>query len=152
PLADARGTVTGTIHEAHGRSVDGAMIVLAAPGPLLTQGYDYLFWAQADAGGGFTIPAVRPGSYAVHVYATQGGIVDDPDHGELVNTLDGAAAPNAAGPLPCPPPYHAKQIFVIGTSDRRSGEFRFDPAAAPGIDNTAGRTGRMYGPDATHGV
>jgi rhamnogalacturonan endolyase len=152
PLAAARGTVSGTIREAHGRSVDGAMVVLAAPGQLLTQGYDYLFWSRADAGGSFTIPAVRPGSYAVHVYATQGEIVDDPDHGEIIKTIDVAAGGNDVGTLTWSPPYHANPIFAIGTSDRRSGEFRFDPASPPGIDNTAGRTGRMYGPDATHGV
>lgn len=152
PLTANRATVTGSVHEAHGRSVDGAMVVLAAPGPLLTQGYDYLFWSRADASGNFTIPAVRPGSYAVHVYATQGDIVDDPDHGEIVKTIDVAAGTNDAGALTWSPPYHPNQIVVIGVSDQRSGEFRFDPATPPGVDNTAGLTGRMYGPDAMHGV
>jgi rhamnogalacturonan endolyase len=43
-------------------------------------------------------------------------------------------------------------LWSIGSSDRKSGEFRFTPTAPAGIDNTAARTGRMYGPDATHGV
>jgi len=152
PLAADRGTVTGTVREAHGRSVEGAMVVLAGPGPLLTQGYDYLFWSRADAGGHFVVPAVRRGSYAVHVYATQGDIVDDPDHGEIVTTVDVVSGQNELGTLTWSPPYHANPIFAIGVSDRRSGEFRFDPTAPPGNDNTAGHTGRMYGPDAAHGV
>jgi rhamnogalacturonan endolyase len=38
PLAAERGTVTGTLVEAHGRPVDGAMVVLAQPGALLSAG------------------------------------------------------------------------------------------------------------------
>lgn len=152
PSSSARGTVSGRIAEAHGRSVAGAMVVLAGTGPLLTQGYDYLFWSQADASGAFTIPAVRAGSYAVHVYATNGTIVDDPGTGEIVKTITVGAGPNDAGTLTWSPPYHANVLWSIGSSDRKSGEFRFSPNAATGIDNTAARTGRMYGPDATHGV
>jgi rhamnogalacturonan endolyase len=152
PLSAQRGTVTGKLVEAHGQSVAGAMVVLAQPGALLTQGYDYLFWAQADASGQFTIPAVRPGSYSVHVYATQGTIIDDPSHGEVVSTATVTAGSNDLGTLTWSPPYHANLLWAIGTSDQRSGEFRFDPMAAAGADNTAYRTGRMYGPDPTHGV
>jgi rhamnogalacturonan endolyase len=147
-----RGTVTGTLADAHGQSVDGAMIVLAQSGPLLTQGYDYMFWSQADPAGAFTIPAVRPGKYSIHVYATKGTIVDDPSNGEIVGMATVAAGANALGTLMWAPPYHAHLLWAIGTSDQRSGEFRFSPGAPAGPDNTAARTGRMYGPDATHGV
>ena len=152
PLSAQRGTVTGTLTEAHGQSVAGAMVVLAQDGALLAQGYDYMFWGQADSNGQFTIRAVRPGSYSVHVYATQGTIVDDPTNGEIVSTATIAVGMNDLGTLTWSPPYHANLLWSIGTSDQTSGEFRFDSAVAPGIDNTAYRTGRMYGPDATHGV
>ncbi|MFI5306824.1 MAG: polysaccharide lyase family protein [Polyangiales bacterium] len=152
PLAADRGAVTGTIAEAHGRSVEGAMVVLAQPGALLTQGYDYMFWAQADANGHFTIPEVRPGSYAIHVYATQGTIVADPSSGEIAGNATVVAGMNDLGALTWSPPFHANLLWSIGSSDQRSGEFRFDPNGPASIDNTAARTGRMYGPDATHGV
>jgi rhamnogalacturonan endolyase len=152
PLTAQRGTVTGTIAEAHGQSVAGAQVVLADTGALLTQGYDYMFWSVADAGGNFTIPAVRPGTYSVHVYATQGTIVDDPTTGEIVGTVTVAAGANAVGTLTWSPPYHANLLWSIGTSDRLSGEFRFDPTVAAGVTNTASQTGRMYGPSATEGV
>jgi len=152
PLTAQRGTVRGKLVEAHGQSVDGAMVVLAQAGALLTQGYDYMFWAQADSSGNFTIPAVRPGNYSVHAYATQGTIVDDPATGEIVGTATIAAGASDLGTLTWSPRYHSNLLWSIGTSDQRSGEFRFDPNAPAGIDNTAGRTGRMYGPDATHGV
>jgi rhamnogalacturonan endolyase len=86
------------------------------------------------------------------VYATQGTLVDDPSNGELVGTATISAGTNALGPLTWSPPYHANLLWAIGASDQRSGEFRFSPNVAPGLDNTAARTGRMYGPDATHGV
>jgi rhamnogalacturonan endolyase len=152
PLSAQRGTVTGKIAEGHGRSVAGAQIVLAQTGELLTQGYDYMFWSVADASGNFTIPAVRPGTYSVHVYATQGTIVDDPTTGEVVGTVAVAAGANNVGTLMWSPPYHANLLWSIGTSDRRSGEFRFDPNSAPGPTNTAYQTGRMYGPSPTAGV
>ena len=50
------------------------------------------------------------------------------------------------------PPYRANLVWAIGTSDQRAGEFRFSPSLPAGGENIAGRTGRMYGPDATHGV
>jgi rhamnogalacturonan endolyase len=152
PLSEQRGTVTGTLTEAHGRSVEGAMVLLAQPGALLTQGYDYIFWAQADASGAFTIPAVRPGTYSIHVYATRGSIVDDPANGEIIGATTVAAGSNALGTLTWAPLYHPHLLWAIGDSDQRSGEFRFSPATPAGPDNTAARTGRMYGPDATHGV
>jgi rhamnogalacturonan endolyase len=152
PLSAQRGTVTGTIAEAHGRSVAGAQVVLASSGPLLTQGYDYMYWSVADAGGSFTVPAVRPGTYDVHVYATQGTIVDDPTTGEIAGTVTVAAGANNVGTLTWSPPYHANLLWSIGTSDRRSGEFRFDPTVAPSSANTAYETGRMYGPSPTQGV
>jgi rhamnogalacturonan endolyase len=152
PTTAQRGTVTGTVVEAHGRSVAGAQIVLAATGPLLTQGYDYMFWSVADASGKFTISAVRPGTYSVHVYATQGTIVDDPTTGEIVGMVNVAAGMNAVGTLNWSPPYHANVLWSIGASDRLAGEFRFDPTVAAAVTNTAHQTGRMYGPSATEGV
>jgi rhamnogalacturonan endolyase len=152
PLSADRGTVTGKLTEAHGQPVDGVMVVLAQDGALLSQGYDYMFWAQADTGGNFTIPEVRPGTYSVHAYATKGTVVDDPNNGEIVERATVHAGANDLGSLTWGPPFHPTLLWSIGESDRKSGEFRFDPNTAAGIDNTAGRTGRMYGPDATHGV
>ena len=152
PLTDARGTVTGTIAEAHGRSVAGALVTLAQTGALLTQGYDYMFWAQADPAGRFTIPAVRPGTYAVHVYATQGTLVDDPASGEIAGDVTVATGNSDVGTLTWSPPYHPNLLWAVGTSDRTSGEFRFDPNVPEGPANTARETGRMYGRSASSGV
>jgi rhamnogalacturonan endolyase len=146
PLAAQRGTVTGTIAEAHGRSVAGAVVTLAQTGTLIDQGYDYMFWTQADANGNFTIPEVRPNTYSVHVYATQGTIVDDATHGEIAGTVTVVPGNNDVGTLTWSPPYHANLLWSIGTSDQRSGEFRVFPNVAPGATNTAYQTGRMYAP------
>lgn len=146
PLSAQRGTVTGTIAEAHGQSVAGAMVTLAQAGALIDQGYDYMFWTQADDSGNFTIPAVRPNTYSVHVYATQGTIVDDATHGEVAGTVTVAAGENNVGTLTWSPPYHANLLWSIGNSDQRSGEFRVFPDVAAGPSNTAYETGRMYAP------
>jgi hypothetical protein len=86
------------------------------------------------------------------VYSTQGAIVDDPTHGEIVKQVKITGGANDLGMVTWSPPYHANLLWAIVDSDRQSGEFRFDPNAPAGIDNTASRTGRMYGPDAMHGV
>jgi rhamnogalacturonan endolyase len=79
-------------------------------------------------------------------------VVDDPNSGEVVGDATVQAGANDLGTLTWAPPFHSTLLWSIGASDRKSGEFRFDPNGAASIDNTAGRTGRMYGPDATHGV
>jgi len=153
PLSAARGTVSGAIAEAHGRPVGGAVVALAQGGPLLTQGYGYIFWTQADTNGQFSIPQVRPGTYSVHVYSTRGTIVDDPANGEIAGNVTVAAGMNDVGTLMWSPPYHANLLWSIGSSDRKSGEFRFFPAPiVAGPTNTAYQTGRMYGPTGTVGV
>jgi rhamnogalacturonan endolyase len=146
PLSTQRGTVSGHVVEAHGRSVAGATVTLAQSGALIDQGYDYMFWTQADADGNFRIPQVRPGTYSVHVQATQGTIVDDPNHGEIAGTVTVVPGPNDVGTLTWSPPYHANLMWSIGESDQRSGEFRVFPTVAPGPSNTAHQTGRMYAP------
>ncbi len=141
-----RGSVRGRIVEARGRSAAGAMVVLAEPGQLLDQGYGYIFWAQADADGAFHIRNVRPGSYALHVYATQGDIVDDPDNGEIVqSSVSVGEGDNELGTLTWSPPYHGATLWSIGVSDRTAGEFRVQ-------DASASQTGRMYGPATSSGV
>lgn len=146
PLTAQRGTVSGTIKEMHGRSVAGATVTLAQDGNLLDQGYDYMFWTQADANGNFTIPEVRPNTYSVHVQATQGTIVDDPTNGEIAGTVTVTPGANDVGTLTWSPPFHANLLWSIGNSDQRSGEFRVFPNVAPGPSNTAYETGRMYAP------
>jgi rhamnogalacturonan endolyase len=144
-----RGTVTGTLAGAHGESVAYAMVALAQAGALLTQGYDYMFWTQADANGHFSIPAVRPDTYSVHVYATQGTIVDDPDHGEIARTVSVKPGTNDVGTLMWSPPFHANLLWSIGESDQKSGEFRVFSTVAPDVSNTAYETGRTFGPGPT---
>jgi rhamnogalacturonan endolyase len=149
PTSFERGTVTGTLAGAHGESVAYAMVTLAGTGALLTQGYDYMFWTQADANGHFSIQAVRPDNYSVHVYATQGTIVDDPDHGEIASTVSVKPGTNDVGTLTWSPPFHANLLWSIGESDQKSGEFRVFPTVAPDVSNTAYETGRTFGPGPT---
>src|SRR5262249_20683431 len=99
-----------------------------------------------------SIPAVRPGAYALHVYATQGTIVDDPTTGEVAANVTVVPGANDLGTVTWSPPFHQSLLWSIGTSDQTSGEFRFDPGVAAGPNTVASHTGRTYGPSATAGV
>ncbi len=64
-----RGTVSGVLKLTDGESTAGAHVVLAAPGSDWTQQANgYEFWTTCAADGSFTIPKVRPGSYALYAY------------------------------------------------------------------------------------
>ncbi len=83
-----RGTVDGTISVTNGRSAANAIVALADPSELYVQTYGYIYWTRADTNGDFVIRGVRPGTYAVHVIATQG---------DLTASVGPAAAPTDAG-------------------------------------------------------
>ncbi len=80
-----RTTVTGQLKVADGRSAANAMVVLGKPGvEIYKQAGDFMFYANADAEGKFTIPNVRPGNYALYAYATEGSITSQLEKGDVV--------------------------------------------------------------------
>jgi rhamnogalacturonan endolyase len=98
PTQAQRAVVDGTISVTQGRSAAGAMVVLADPSELYLQSYGYMYWTHADASGNFTISGVRPGTYAVHVYATQGDITASVDPTLPTNTGSAPDGGSDAGP------------------------------------------------------
>ncbi len=115
-----RGTVTGSLLVPNEKTAH-ALVVLGTPDKdWQTQSMRYLFWARADAAGRFTIPKVRPGSYAL--YASVPGVV-----GELKIT-DVKVAPgetNDLGTVRWNPPRQARLLWRLGTPNRSTAEFRF---------------------------
>jgi rhamnogalacturonan endolyase len=171
----SRSTVDGTIAVSANRSAAGVMVTLADPTELYSQGNGYIYWSQADADGRFVIKNVRPGTYAVHVYATRGDITSSvataasttvsptdagtmladasatvavaQDNTEIVESgVAVAAGATHLGTLTWSPVVHPNELWVIGTSDRTSGEFLVS-------GTTIGSAAlREYGPSATLGL
>ena len=88
---------------------------------IANQGGDYIFYVKADADGKFTLPTVRPGTYTLYAWQTQGSITQSfaKDNIEVKgDTLD-------LGQLAWDPPYHPNLLWQIGQADRMAGEFKF---------------------------
>lgn len=144
-----RTAVTGQLALTHGRSTAGAYIILGQPdnpgrggagggrggrgGPigvpdrasiLYNQSGDYLFYVKADANGKFRLPAVRPGTYTLYAWQTQGPVTESfaRDGVEVKgDTLD-------LGTIEWDAPYHPNVVFQVGKADRMAGEFKFGSA------------------------
>jgi len=144
-----RTTVTGQLKISHGRSAADAYIILGQPDNmqgrggggrgfrgggdvnngaaadrasiLYNQAGDYIFYVKADADGNFTLPHVRPGTYTLYAWQTQGPITQSFAKDGIVvtgDTLD-------LGLLDWDPPYHPNLLWQIGKADRMAGEFKF---------------------------
>jgi len=117
----SRTTVSGTLKIASGKSAEGATVVLAKPGQdFYTQGEDYIFYSKADSKGNFSIPNVRPGSYALYAYATNGDITDQFEKDDINVT----GTTMNLGSLNWNPPTYSNSLWKIGTADRMSSEFK----------------------------
>jgi rhamnogalacturonan endolyase len=102
----------------------------APPGPvgvpdrasvLYTQAGDYIYYVKADANGRFTLPAVRPGTYTLYAWQTQGPVTQSfaRDGVEVKgDTLE-------LGAVEWDAPYHPNLVFQVGQADRMAGEFKF---------------------------
>ncbi|MEO6567916.1 MAG: rhamnogalacturonan lyase B N-terminal domain-containing protein, partial [Opitutaceae bacterium] len=88
---------------------------------LYNQAGDYIYSTQADATGKFTLTGVRPGTYTLYAWSTQGPVTQSfsKDNVEVKgDTLD-------LGGVEWDAPYHPNLIFQVGQADRMAGEFRF---------------------------
>ncbi len=120
----ARTTVTGTLQLADGRPAAGSMVTLAQPGgDVYAQGADYIFYAQADANGHFSIPNVRPNTYSLYAYSTGGSIGDVTDQYEHDNIAVSGSTMDL-GTLTWSPPEYTDSLWQIGTADRKADEFK----------------------------
>ena len=117
-----RTTVTGQLTVDGNGSPAYAMVVLGKPGQeIYKQGGDFMYYAKADASGKFALPNVRPGTYALYAYATQGSITSQlgKDGVEVKGkTLD-------LGPIAWTQPKYSRLLWQIGQSDRMSSEYKF---------------------------
>lgn len=126
PPAAARGTVTGRLAVRDplkpSLGAAGAWVGLAQPMPGVDFQNDsnrYQYWTKADAGGNFTIPHVRPGTYTLYAFTT-GAVGQFEMPGAVVK-----AGSNHAGNLVWEVPRLGRSLaWEIGVPDRRAAEFR----------------------------
>jgi rhamnogalacturonan endolyase len=145
-----RTAVSGQIKVSHDRSAAYAYIILGQPdnnwqgshgggrGPrpgggvnngqaqdrasiLYNQAGDYIFYVKADAEGKFTFPHVRPGTYTLYAWQTQGPITQSFAKDGIVVSGDKLDL----GTLDWDPTWHPNLLWQIGKADRMAGEFKF---------------------------
>ncbi len=136
-----RPTVTGQLTVSHNRSAAYAYIILAQPvagggggrggaagavadrgAGIANQGGDFIFYVKADADGKFALPAVRPGTYTLYAWETQGPITQSFSQDGVVITNDKPV--QDLGKIVWDAPYHPNFLWQIGQPDRLAGEFK----------------------------
>lgn len=126
PSASQRGTVQGRlrVQDPLRPQLDsaGAWIGLAQPtngGNWQFESKHYQFWVKTDAGGNFTIPGIRPGSYTLYAFTT--GAVGEFSR---TNVIAAAGQTNALPQLTWNVPHHGRSIaWEIGLPDRTARKF-----------------------------
>jgi Polysaccharide lyase family 4, domain III/Polysaccharide lyase family 4, domain II len=88
---------------------------------IYTQSGDYIYSVKADANGKFTLPYVRPGTYTLYAWQTQGPITQSLAKDNVVVSGDSLDL----GAVDWDPPYHPNLLWQIGNADRLAGEFKF---------------------------
>jgi rhamnogalacturonan endolyase len=83
-----------------------------------TDAKNYQFWVRGDAGGNFSIPNVRPGTYTLHAIAD--GVLGE---FTLTNVVIKTGWPVDLGKLVWQPVRHGRQLWDIGIPNRTGSEF-----------------------------
>lgn len=117
-----RTTVSGTIKLPSSYARQGIKVVLAQAGSkMYEQGKEYMFWDETNAKGHFEIKNVRPGSYSIYAYATQGEITDELEKKNITvsgNSID-------LGEVEWIPTKYEHKLWQIGENNRLSDGYRY---------------------------
>lgn len=117
-----RTTVTGTIKLPAYYARQGIKVVLAQTGSkIYEQGKEYMFWDETNGNGHFEIKNVRPGSYSLYAYATQGEITDELEKKNI--TVSGNSL--NLGEVEWIPTKYEHKLWQIGENNRLSDGYRY---------------------------
>ena len=117
PLYDTqRATVSGQIRITNTMPKARLQVVLAQPGNVYAQGDNYIFWAETDKNGKFTIPNVRKGTYTLHAYAIEGENTDELEVQDIIVSEDDTRL----GTINWAPVKHGTTLWRIGEADRKA--------------------------------
>ena len=119
-----RATVSGRVRITNAMPSGRMRITLAKVGNVYQQGDDYIFWAETDKKGNFSIEKVRKGMYALHVYALDGENTDELEVDHIVV----ADAKTDVGTIDWAPLKHGRTLWRIGEADRLAAGFGMSDA------------------------
>lgn len=115
-----RSTVSGTIRITNKMPMSRMQVILADTGNVYNQGTGYIYWAQTDKKGRFSIRNVRPGNYTLHVYALGGENTDALERGTW--KVEGGKNVDL-GTIEWAPEKHGTLLWQIGEADRMTDGF-----------------------------
>lgn len=115
-----RSTVSGTIRITNKMPMRTMQVILADTGNVYNQGTGYIYWAQTDKKGRFSIHNVRPGNYTLHVYALGGENTDALERGTW--KVEGGKNVDL-GTIGWAPEKHGTLLWQIGEADRMTDGF-----------------------------
>lgn len=117
-----RATVSGRIQITNGMASARLQVILAEPGKdVNAQGKGYIFWAETDKKGNFSIPKVRRGKYSLYVYALEGENTDQLEHAGIEVKKSGKLN---IGTVKWAPKKYETLLWRLGDADRLSDGFK----------------------------
>ena len=126
--------MTGRIQVTNGFAPARLQVILAEPNKdVNAQGKGYIFWAETDKKGNFSIPKVRRGKYSLYVYALEGENTDQLEHTGIEVKKGGKMN---IGTVKWAPKKYENLLWRIGEADRLSDGFKLaDSPRAYGLFN-----------------
>lgn len=119
-----RATVSGRVRITNEMPAGKMRVTLAQPGDIYKQSENYIFFAETDKKGNFSIPNVRKGIYTLHAYALEGENTDELEVQEV--KVEGAQV--NVGTIDWKPLKHGVTLWRIGEADRLSAGFQLSDA------------------------
>ncbi|MDY4697188.1 MAG: polysaccharide lyase family protein [Selenomonas montiformis] len=120
-----RGSVTGQLQLSNGGIVDRAQVILAKPGAdVVHECGSYIFYADTDGQGKFSLDKVRPGTYELTAYMQGGYSGDITTECKKANIVVEPGRTTDLGTVEWEVPAR-KTIWQLGTADRKASEFRY---------------------------
>ena len=121
----ARGTVKGQLKLTNGGIIDKAQVILARPGSdIVHDSESYIFSADTDGNGSFTIDKVRPGIYDLTAYmhgGPSGDVTTELKKGQI-KVEPGKTTDLGTVEWQVP---QRQTIWQLGTADRKASEFKY---------------------------
>ena len=121
----ARTTVTGRLKVTNGYDASPVRVVLSKTAEPYDEGDSYIYTAETESDGSFTIDNVRPDSYVLTAYALSGG-----NTSQLTKTgITVSGTTTDLGTVAWVPECFGTEVFRIGESNRLSDGYKLSDAA-----------------------
>ena len=119
-----RTTVSGCLKVSNGYDASPVRVVLSQTAEPYNEGDGYIYWADTESNGTFTIRNVRPGTYTLTAYALSGGNTSQLTREGIVVS----GANTDLGNVVWRPERFGTEVFRIGESNRLSDGYKLSDA------------------------